>query len=106
VSWKYDASEEERAAEALLREKGWHIAEPQCPLCHGLGALSTVEATDLATGVVTLHEVAGSYGTRDHRRCPNGCPGLAQFMAGVTDRLFQQRSVTADGTVGMRRGVS
>jgi hypothetical protein len=90
MTYEYDASEEERAAADLLREKGWNVAKPTCPECHGWGYVSRLDSWGGGTYVA-------SYSADP---CPNGCPRPMGFYSSST----VDRDIIADGTVGMRRG--
>jgi hypothetical protein len=92
VSYQYPATDEERAAAALLRSKGWSVGEPTCPLCNGWGSISKIESWGIgAQGTVSISGVP----------CPNGCPRPTMTLS-----TSSSTQITADGTVGMRRGVS
>ena len=59
MAWKYEPTEEETKAAEFLKEKGWYVTEPSCPLCNGWGYeinYSVVPAVD--------------YGMKP---CSNGC---------------------------------
>jgi hypothetical protein len=97
--WQYDAPKEERAAESLLREKGWTVDEPSCPLCQGWGYVNRFQ-TFGGTGSMTTSVLS-------QERCPNECETPAAFFynAGTSAATMTgARTVIADGTVGMRRG--
>lgn len=59
--FNYNPTPEERAAEKLLKEKGWTVHQPMCPLCHGWGTVGKIEDYK-----------PGQYGWSSER-CPNGC---------------------------------
>lgn len=96
MMFTYAASRAERAAERLLRAKGWRVQEPTCPICNGWGTVS--EFASWKTGGL-------SGGSLNAKPCPNGCERPATFLHSGTAISAAPRPVTADGTQGMSRGV-
>ncbi len=67
MAYRYEKTDTERYAEKLLRDKGWTVSEPKCPLCHGMGSIGWSEAKP---GLA-------SWGVKP---CPNGCPTPAMYF--------------------------
>lgn len=57
MPYRYTPDEDEKAARALLRSKGWRLSEPDCRLCRGWGSVFV----QIAPGVSVAQP------------CPNGC---------------------------------
>lgn len=74
--YRYRATREERAAAALLREKGWQVSEPVCPDCHGWGYIT--ESTSWGTA-----EFGGA--TASTKPCPRGCVLVSWFFGTSTN---------------------
>ena len=72
--YHYPATDEERAAAALLKEHGWDVSEPRCPDCNGWGFIgdSWYTPVDAELGI-------GSGGVST-KPCPNGCPMPAVYV--------------------------
>lgn len=92
MTYRFEATPEERAAAALLRKSGYVVNEPRCPMCHGWGTVQHVETW--GGGMTTTSSISAT-------RCPNGCPTPAMYFG---SNAGQSRTVVADGNVGMRRG--
>lgn len=124
MAYRYDPTPDEEMAAARLRENGWLVEEPKCPLCHGNGTVTEwASAPPMTNTTYTITRIS----------CPNGCPvpvafysanivppspreaaelarailpALKREMARQNVTIAPPQSVTADGTQGMRRGVS
>jgi hypothetical protein len=69
--FKYEKTDSERYAEKLLRDKGWTVTEPKCPLCKGwgyMGQFKTLGVGPFSTSVLSQSP------------CPNGCPAPMMFF--------------------------
>lgn len=71
MTYHYATTEEEMAAAALLRNKGWTVSAPMCPECHGMGGqFGTQTYTWSPTGGPVVN--GGSMDT-SWRPCSRGC---------------------------------
>lgn len=87
MSYEYEATEAERVAAALLREKGWNVNEPTCPLCRGFGSIGEARTW----GVPGVHSLSTySWSTKP---CPNGCPVPVMILTTQTDGFTNDPAV-------------
>ena len=82
MSYEYKPTKAERKAAELLREKGWRVGEPACPLCGGLGQIGRSEWIETYPGLTTGHLW--------NDPCPNGCAAPTWFLSGTTAQSWSE----------------
>lgn len=70
--FKYLPSPDEKHYAEYLREKGWSVYEPRCPLCKGGGRVNQKMWWSPDEPHPTEAEIVGD-------PCPNGCPVPMRF---------------------------
>ena len=66
-------SKREEKAAAFLRDKGWGVTEPACPICHGSGYVWDSASNNFDGSTIQ---------TISQRPCPDGCVAPAWFFYG------------------------
>jgi len=80
MAYQYEPASAEKAAETLLRNRGWRVERPACPDCGGLGSISTVEKTLLTWEGSPTFDMT-------QKPCPRGCQMPSFYYSTTTAGL-------------------